>query len=335
MRVLVVDDDPTTVLVVRQALTRFGYEVETASNGKEAWSILGDSETPIVVTDLEMPVEDGLALCKRIRSAEFNHYTYIVLLTHHKERENLLTALSAGADDFVGKPLDAEQLRARLLVAQRIVTLERELRELNSQLVKRNAGLEVLSRVDPLTGAGNRAAFQEQIEYVHAKALRNGRSYGVVVCDLDRFKQINDQRGHQCGDQALKGAVAAMRKTVRKGDLIFRYGGDEIVLVVPDERLENIKLLAGRICSELSAAIFQDGDEDSFRLTASFGVASYPQTSGEGADWAEVFGLADEAMYVIKRQGGNGVHAADKLEGFPLIAAVGNGPSPRSTLATV
>jgi len=139
---------------VRDTLTRFGYEVETASDGLEAWNTLKDAEIPIVITDLEMPIEDGLTLCRRIRAAGFAHYTYVVLLTQHSARENLLAGLSSGADDFVGKPLDPEQLRVRLIVAQRIVTLERELRQLNKKLTALNQGLEMLSRVDPLTGAG-------------------------------------------------------------------------------------------------------------------------------------------------------------------------------------
>ena len=315
MRVLVVDDDPTTELAVSHALTRFGYEVQTATNGLEAWNQLEAEEIPIVVADLEMPVEDGLALCKRIRAAEFRHYTYVVLLTHHEERETLMTAWSSGVDDFVNKPLDAAQLRVRLIVAHRIVTLERELRERNNQLAQANAGLEVLSRVDALTGAGNRAAFHEQIETTHAQALRSGRPYGVVVCDLDRFKQINDQNGHQCGDRALTGAVAVIRSVARRGDVVFRYGGDEIVLVIPDEGLESVRNLTERVCAKLGRVEFHDGEGQPFRLTASFGVATYPETSGEGADWAEVFAHADEAMYVVKRRGGNGVHAAELWDG--------------------
>ena len=128
------DDDPTTLLSVSNALTRFGYEVETAADGLSAWNKLLDAEIPVVVTDLEMPVVDGLSLCRRIRSAAFSHYTYIVLLTHRSDRKNLWEALAAGADDFVGKPLDPDQIRARLIGAQCIVTLEQELRQLNSQL---------------------------------------------------------------------------------------------------------------------------------------------------------------------------------------------------------
>lgn len=318
-----VDDEPTAVLAVERALAQFGYEVDTASNGAEAWRLLGTEEIPIVVTDLDMPVEDGLRLCQRIRSAEFCHYTYVVLLTHHSERDTLMSAWSAGVDDFVSKPLDAEQLRVRLLVGQRIVTLERELRERNNQLVRTNAGLEVLSRVDALTGAGNRAAFQEQIETTHARSLRTGRPYGIVVCDLDNFKQINDSKGHQCGDRALTGSVEAIRNAARRGDVVFRYGGDEIVLVIPDEGLANVLLVAERVCSAIRNVEFKDQEGVPFRLTASFGVATYPETSGEGGDWAEVFGHADEAMYKIKRRGGDGVQAAElwheSLPAAPLM----------------
>jgi diguanylate cyclase (GGDEF)-like protein len=305
-----VDDDPTTLLSVSNALTRFGYEVETAADGLSAWNKLLGTETPVVVTDLEMPVEDGLSLCRRIRSAAFFHYTYIVLLTHRSDRKNLLEALAAGADDFVGKPLDPDQLRARLIVAQRIVTLEQELRQLNRQLMERNQGLKTLSRVDALTGAGNRAAFQEQIELAHANAVRGRRPYGIVVCDLDRFKQVNDVHGHQTGDRVLTAAVTAIRDVVRRGDLIFRYGGDEIVVIVPDEDAENVAKLAERICANLRNTSVETEVGGSIRLTASIGGAIYPDTCGEGSHWADLFGFADEAMYEVKRRGGDGVELA-------------------------
>ena len=311
MRVLVADDDPTTLLSVRATLTRFGYEVETATDGLAAWNKLKDAEIPIVVTDLDMPVENGLTLCRRIRAAAFSHYTYVVLLTQHSARKNLLEGMSAGADDFVGKPLDPEQLRVRLIVAQRIVTLERELRELNKKLTAVNQGLEVLSRVDPLTGAGNRTAFQEQIELTHANALRTGCPYGVVVCDLDKFKQVNDRFGRQRGDQLLAAVVAAIRFVVRKGDSLFRYGGDEVVLIIPNEGLENVVRVTERICDGIRAVTLNGESEPSFPVTASFGLAVYPESCGEGAHWAELFGLADEAMYVVKRRGGDGVERAE------------------------
>lgn len=314
MRVLVVDDDPTTLLAVSNALTRFGYEVETAADGLSAWNKLLGAEVPVVVTDLEMPVEDGLSLCRRIRSASFSHYTYIVLLTHRSDRENLIEALAAGADDFVGKPLDADQLRARLIVAQRIVTLEQELRQVNRQLEERNQGLKTQSRVDALTGAGNRASFQEQIELAHANAVRGRRRYGIVVCDLDRFKQVNDVHGHQTGDRALTAAVGAIHSVVRRGDLIFRYGGDEIVVIIADEDAENVAKLAERICIHLRDTPLQTDTGDSIRLSVSIGGAIYPDTCGEGSHWADLFGLADEAMYEVKRRGGDGVELARRRE---------------------
>lgn len=310
MRVLVVDDDPTTLLSVSSALGRLGYEVETAADGLAAWNKLLEVEIPVVVTDLEMPVEDGLTLCRRIRLAAFSHYTYIVLLTHRSDRKNLLEALSAGADDFVGKPLDLDQIRARLIVAQRIVTLEQELRQLNSKLMEHNQGLKTLSRVDPLTGAGNRAAFQEQIELAHAAAVRARQPYAIVVCDLDRFKQVNDLYGHQAGDRVLTAAVTAIRAVVRRSDLIFRYGGDEIVVIVPGQAAEVVAKLAGRICANLHSTPVEDGLGGSIGITGSFGYAVYPDICGEGAHWAELFGFADEAMYEVKRRGGDGVQAA-------------------------
>jgi diguanylate cyclase (GGDEF)-like protein len=120
----------------------------------------------------------------------------------------------------------------------------------------------------------------------------------------------------------LTGATEAIRNVVRSGDIVFRYGGDEIVLVIPDEGLENVVSLTERVRAAVCQIEFKDEEAESFRLTASFGVATYPETSGEGGDWAEVFGLADEAMYVIKRNGGNGVHAASLWHAIPPAASL-------------
>jgi diguanylate cyclase (GGDEF)-like protein len=188
--------------------------------------------------------------------------------------------------------------------------------------MEHNQGLKTLSRVDPLTGAGNRTAFQEQIELAHANAVRSRRPYAVVVCDLDRFKQVNDVYGHQTGDLVLTAAVAAIRAAVRRGDLIFRYGGDEIVVIVPDQEADNVAKLAERICANLGSTLVDNGIGGTIQLGASFGVAVYPDTCGEGSHWADLFSFADEAMYAVKRRGGGGVELAKRRVEHKLEAQV-------------
>jgi len=143
--------------------------------------------------------------------------------------------------------------------------------------------------------------------------LRTGRPYGVVVCDLDKFKQVNDRFGHQRGDEVLSGAVKAIKSVVRRGDSLFRYGGDEVVLIIPNEGLESVRRVAERICIAIRATTINGESAQPQAITASFGLAVYPESCGEGSHWAELFGLADEAMYTVKRRGGDGVERALRL----------------------
>ena len=306
MRVLIAEDDPVAALTVAKAVESFGYEAIVARNGKEAWDTLQTNPVPIVLTAWAMPIVDGLELCQRIRSAAFSHYTYVIVLTGLVEREHVPSVLSYGADDFIAKPLDNEELRVRLLVGQRIVTLDRELRKTNVRLQEENADLAMRSRVDAVTGIGNRRAFEERIEDLHRRALRRGRPYAVVMCDIDRFKTVNDSYGHRAGDEVLRGIAQSVQLTVRREDHPFRYGGDEIVLLLEDQSRSGGIQVAERVRAKIHAEKFSvSGRDEPVRITISCGVASYPENCGEGSDWAAAVERADRALYVAKSNGRN------------------------------
>ena len=188
MRVLVVDDDPVAARSVSEAVRRFGYEVDVRSDAQSAWALLETDAVPIVLTDWNMPGEDGVSLCRRIRSNQLAYYTYVIFVTSRSHHEDLVQALSAGADDLIAKPFDPEELRARLLVAERIVQLESRLRRAADELQRRNEDLDQKSKLDPLMGIGNRAAFEEKIREIHDWAASGRARYGVVMCDVDHFK---------------------------------------------------------------------------------------------------------------------------------------------------
>ena len=310
-KVLVADDDPVTLYLVSGIVRRFGYKVVTARNGREAQRKFAKGRFPVVVTDWEMPAPDGIALCRQIRNAALPSYTYIVFLTSRQEKHDLIEALSAGADDFISKPFHPNELRVRLRAAERILSLERELREVNRDLAVLNRRLMETSRVDPLMEIGNRLDFEEKITEYHFRAVRRRETYGVVMCDVDHFKSFNDTFGHQYGDRVLQTVAMAIRSSLRSTDAAFRYGGEEILLFLGNQNLHGAVKGAERVrkCIE-SEEIATNSAGDVRHLTISCGVASYPLTLNSSLGWPGIVECADRALYEAKAAGRNCVVAA-------------------------
>ena len=237
VRVLVADDDPVTLHLVSETVKRFGYDVVTATDGLEAQRKFAEGGFPLVITDWDMPGPDGVELCRQIRNAALPSYTYIIFLTSRQKKHDLIEALSAGADDFISKPFHPQELKVRLRAAERILSLESDLREVNRDLAVLNRRLMETSRVDPLMEIGNRLDFEEKISEYHFQAVRHRETYGVVMCDVDHFKSFNDTFGHQYGDRVLQTVAAAVRANLRSADAAFRYGGEEILLFLGNQNL--------------------------------------------------------------------------------------------------
>ena len=306
MRVLVVEDEPATALSIAETVRGFGYAVDVAGDVPTAWSRLNAVDTPIVLTDWHMEGEDGMDLCRRIRSTPAPSYTYIIFLTRLSERKHVVEGLSAGADDFIGKPFDPDELRVRLLAAERIIKLETRLREANEALQMRNEMLHESSRTDALMQIGNRAAFDEMIERVHERARQDAGRYAVVMCDLDCFKRYNDTFGHQTGDEVLRRVAASIKLGIRATDWAFRYGGEEIALLLDGHNLESAGGVAERVRMQVESLRFTaDRRREPFGVTISCGVGSCPENSGPTGDWRCVVAAADRALYAAKRTGRN------------------------------
>ncbi len=315
MRILVIEDEPAAALTVANAVRSFGHEAVVAASVAEAWDSLQAGEFRIVISDWMMPGEDGLSLCRRIRTAGLPFYAYVIVLTGRTSREDLLEALSAGADDFLSKPLDAGELRVRLLVGERIVGLETSLREANASLSRYAADLDERSKVDTLMRIGNRAAFEARLREMHEWARESGRPFAIVMCDVDHFKVYNDSLGHQRGDQILRQIAEAVRLGVRHSDQAFRYGGEEIVLVLPELDMDAAVRVAERVRRQVQDIRFElDGSEAPFSITISCGVAAYPDQACSPADGFGTVERADRALYAAKRRGRNCVARADELD---------------------
>lgn len=311
MTVLIADDDPASRRLLERAVQSFGHQVVAAKNGSEAWEQLNSGDFTFVITDWMMPGFDGLELCRRIRGSVRPDYVYIIMVTSNSGQEDLITGMNAGADDFIVKPIDRRELQVRMRAAERILRLQQELREKNQQLETMNTRLRSLSRLDVLMQIGNRLAFEERISEFHQNAARYGRRYGVVMCDVDHFKSYNDSHGHLAGDDVLRRVATAVKNCLRGSDGAFRYGGEEIIALLPEQSFRESLLTAERLRATVENLHIPRVDSGpAGRVTMSCGVSACPD--GEPPrDWETVVEWADQALYRAKERGRNRVELAE------------------------
>ncbi len=308
MKVLVVEDDPVSALVLGKTLGRMGYEPATAANGTEALDWYHRQRFSVVVSDWMMPRMDGLELCRMVRDEPADGYTYFILLTAKTERSDRLEALRAGVDDFLTKPLDPSELAARMNVAQRILAWDRKLRELNASLVTSSNALaaqaveldrlrreaEYLATHDGLTGVLNRRAWFESAAQITPAA--------VAVFDVDHFKEINDRHGHPVGDRVLQDIAARLVRAMEPVGCVGRLGGEEfgVLFEVPFGEAEERCRRAVQESVE-TAVIGPDGR---LPVTFSAGLVPWFETgTGFEESMACSYEAADRALYEAKRRG--------------------------------
>lgn len=299
MKVLIADDSATSRIMLRSALSRWGYEVVMAENGAEAWKILAEADAPpMAILDWVMPEMTGPDVCRKVRETRREPYTYILLLTSKNTKDETVEGLEAGADDYIVKPFDQHELQVRLRAGKRIIDLQMDLLKAREELRER-------ANKDLLTMLPNRSAISTALEQEFARCHRDHRTVGVILLDIDHFKRINDTYGHFAGDAVLRETAARLRGNMRPYDQVGRYGGEEFLVVLPNCDLEQAAAQAERMRSKLHASsMLVDGAE--LTITASFGV-----TVSDGSERTpDMFvRVADEALYRAKAEGRNRVHA--------------------------
>ena len=306
LKALLVEDEPVACQVLKKMMESWGYEVRTAENGREAWDTLQKENIKLVIADWLMPVMDGITLCRKIRSSGSPGYVYIIIVTAKDKKEDIIEGLDAGADDYLVKPFDPEELKVRLRAGGRILNLEKELTEKHMELRELNIRLEELARIDSLMNIGNRRGLHETIEKIHHRACRYDRSYGIIMCDIDNFKSYNDTYGHIHGDDVLRKVAASIKRTVRLSDDIFRFGGEEIVVILPEQNLASTALAAERIRKDIEALRIEHRSSEGGVVTVSCGVTAF-ENDCDTTRWEPVLDRADRAMYMAKKAGRNRV----------------------------
>lgn len=303
MRVLIADDSPVVRHLLEATLRKWEYEVVTASDGSQAWEVLQrDDAPPLAILDWMMPGLTGPEICRLVRQAGREPYTYILLLTSRTLKEDLFEGLSAGADDYVTKPFDQYELKARLRAGWRIVDLQ-------TQLLHAREALREQATRDFLTRCWNRPAILEHLGKELIRAAREGKPLGLVIADLDHFKVINDTYGHIAGDAVLRDAAIRMESSMRPYDSLGRYGGEEFLVVLPGCDRADTTRQAERMRAVIAGQAVAL-DDASVKITASFGCTSAVPVYVQSTE--HYIRVADTALYTAKRLGRNRVVFLDE-----------------------
>ncbi len=322
-KLLIVDQHPACRRFLQTLAEEAGYAVLTASDGAEGYRCVMAEHPHIIITDWMMSGMDGIEMIRKIR-AELNWYPYILLVTDQTDQRY---GLDSGADDFVVKPVRAENLLPRIRAGERIVTLQDRLREKNLQLNVANQQLAELAITDPLSGLLNRRAFFEEAKKEWHRSSRYELPLSCLMIDIDHFKLVNDTHGHRAGDSLIRIIGDALRGKLRDTDLVCRYGGEEFCVLLTNTPLEAAFLLAERlrrIFHELQAPYLPS----TFRMTVSVGLAT--RTLHSLSEQA-LIDEADQALLIAKRSGRDRSVRYDELGRLQTLAPP---EQPYSTLET-
>jgi len=313
VKILIVDDSPTPRLLLKRELEALGHECLVAEDGLEGWETFQGSGVDVVISDWMMPRMDGDQFCRKVRSDSDAPYAYFILLTSLDDRKHVVAGMQAGADDYLTKPFGDEELATRLIAATRVTELHRTLATQQKELERLNAVLVEDSRRDQLTGLGNRRRQDEDLKVLAARAERYGHAFGVALFDVDRFKAFNDTAGHLAGDDVLKTVAGELIRQSREGDAVYRYGGEQLLVVFPDQSLDTTSTAAERMREAIEAlSIPHPGLDPGGVVTVSAGVSCYHD---EGQDDVErLLARADSALYNAKESGRNRVVSRERKQ---------------------
>lgn len=310
MKILVVESSAITQQLLERNLHQWGYETLCFSSENEAHDIILSENCPrLALLDWNIPVINGLELCRMIRSRSRDSYIYTILLSARNKPEDLVQGLDAGADDYITKPFNPHELHVRLRTGERIIQLQ-------SDLLKAREQLQQAAITDALTGLYNRRALFSQIQQELIRSKRSNSPLGLILIDIDHFKSINDSYGHIAGDHILKEAASRIIDAIREYDIAGRYGGEEFLIQAPECDEHSIRCIAERIRLNFQNKLFVVTGQ-SIPISISAGCIS---VSGETYDYPveQLIHQIDQALYKAKRNGRNRVEKAECVDHLPI-----------------
>jgi len=301
MRILIADDDVLSLRLLERTLERDGYEVTAVQNGRLAAEHLCRHDGPrLALLDWVMPELDGPAVCRQVRQKRQQVYVHMVLLTSKESKRDVIEGLESGADDYLIKPFDSAELKARLRTGLRILQLE-------DRLVEAREDMRFKATHDPLTGLFNRGIIMDLLSRELSRTHRENGCTTILLGDVDHFKDVNDTIGHIAGDEVLREVARRMVASVRSYDYVGRYGGEEFLVVLNNCDASASLLRAEQIRRAIASVPVQTirGPNS---VTMSLGVLS-------SRDWGlrpveELLQEVDVALYKAKAAGRNCVKLA-------------------------
>lgn len=299
MKILITDDDITTRLTLRGLLSQLDYcELVEAASGLEALEVIqSDSPPNLIFMDWNMPDLSGVEVTTLLRETLSEYQPYVIIVSSYNADQQILEALSYGADDYITKPVDGNFLKAKFAVAKRIIDTQEKLKQSNEVLQK-------LAYYDELTGVLNRRAGNASFIVEVERCVRNDQNLSVTMIDIDYFKKVNDTYGHQTGDIVLREVANILRKTIRPYDIVCRYGGEEFLIIAEVNNEHEAQQLFERVRLAVSALEIKAG-KLTLNITASFGV--YIVSPSAQLTLHEMVKYADKALYQAKGEGRNRV----------------------------
>ena len=312
MKILVADDDVLSRRLLEKTLERVGYEVTRVGNGREAVESLSKPDAPrLALLDWMMPELDGPGVCREIRKRRDQSYVYMILLTSRESKEDIVAGLESGADDYLVKPFNTEELKARLRTGERILHLE-------DRLVEAREEMRFKATHDHLTNLWNRGVIVDLLSRELTRSKREDGCTAIVLGDVDHFKDINDTHGHLVGDQVLQEVARRLLFSVRSYDFVGRYGGEEFLVVLNNCRPDAVFTRAEEIRKTVCTRPIQT-DAGTLGITMSLGVLLDRDWGHRPAD--ELLREVDAALYAAKTAGRNCVRLAKPEESRGAVPA--------------
>ena len=294
MKVLVVDDTPTNIELLGNFLKQSNVDLSFALNGEMAKKIIENNKPDLILLDVMMPGINGFDLCKQLKGNEDTKDIPVIFITARSGIEDLVRGFNVGGADYIIKPFQELEVVERVKSQLTIINLIKD----KNKLIKE---LDSISRVDPLTGISNRRDIYEVMENEQSRYERYNKVFCLLMCDIDFFKKINDQYGHDMGDFILKGVSQLLKRKCRKVDYLSRWGGEEFLIVLPETNLEGGAKAAESIRKSIEKEKYKFNNQE-ISITMSFGVSCH---NGEEKNLEKLLKIADENLYKAKESGRN------------------------------
>ncbi|MBP7175570.1 MAG: diguanylate cyclase [Thermoclostridium sp.] len=302
VRLLIVDDTPENLEISGKILEKESYDIYVADSGETALDLASNVKFDLILLDIMMPVMDGFEVCRRIREKPEYGSVPVIFLSAKAGIESVMKGFELGAVDYVRKPFNPAELVARVKIHVELKKTREELELQNSKLLKAYSEMELMAVTDPLTGLFNRREMLSRIEHEIVRFNRNSLPFTIVLSDIDFFKKVNDTYGHECGDFILKSVAGTLKSTLRKQDIVSRWGGEEFLLLLPGTDPFGAAIIAEKLRKKIEDENFSFQDVI-IRITMTFGISSISQAQTADA----LVRLADKAMYTGKQAGRNRV----------------------------